>query len=54
MAACFHAAMLLLLHLADTLLLPALHRTAPQEFGIGTVLHFIFAAMYLLVWGMDM
>lgn len=25
-----------------------------QEFGIGFLLHFIFAAIYLLVWGMDM
>jgi len=25
-----------------------------QEFGIGCLLHFIFAALYLLVWGMDM
>lgn len=24
------------------------------EFGIGFLLHFIFAAIYLLVWGMDM
>jgi hypothetical protein len=27
---------------------------ALQEFGIGFLLHFIFAAIYLLVWGMDM
>lgn len=24
------------------------------EFGMGFLLHFIFAAIYLLVWGMDM
>jgi hypothetical protein len=25
-----------------------------QEFGIGFLLHFVFAAIYLLVWGLDM
>lgn len=49
-------ALLTVLHLLTVL--PLLQDTDSivntLEFGIGFLLHFIFAAIYLLVWGMDM